>query len=123
MSWHRPRPTQPLKYNRPAPVAVPVNGFPKSLLALSDTQLEAVMAAANPIAPAKKSEFFEAIAARLAGAELGDGAVARACRELQSLYFSPPDLSHESRWARDAARKSADARRRWSATLPPDAEA
>jgi hypothetical protein len=65
--------------------------FPRTLLALSDSQLEIVMAAAHPLRPDARSRFLAAVAARLAGAgELGDGAVSRACRELQRAYFDPP---------------------------------
>jgi hypothetical protein len=46
------------------------------------------MAAAHPLAPAARGPFLEAVAGRLAGAaELGDGTVNRACRELQRDYF------------------------------------
>jgi hypothetical protein len=52
------------------------------------------MAAASPLRPDAQSQFFEAIAIRLAGAvEIGDGLVSRHCRELQRAYFDPPDLS------------------------------
>jgi hypothetical protein len=44
---------------------------------------------------------LEAVAARLAGVgEIGDGAVARVCRELQRAYFEPLALGHEARWGR-----------------------
>jgi hypothetical protein len=64
----------------------------------SDSQLEILMAAAHPLAPAARSAFLAAVAARLAGgaSDLGDGAVARACRELQRAY----SIGHEARWAR-----------------------
>jgi hypothetical protein len=81
-------------------VAVPAT-FPQSLLALSDRSLEAIMAAAHPIAPAKRPEFLAAVADRLSRAgEVGEGTVARCVRDLQRLYLEPPDLSHEPRWGR-----------------------
>jgi hypothetical protein len=70
----------------PTPAALPVNGFPRTLLALTDGQLETIMAAAHPLAPAARSAFLEGVAARLAGVvEIGDGVVSRACRELQRV--------------------------------------
>jgi hypothetical protein len=81
----------------PTPAALPVNGFPRGLLNLSDRGLEIVMAAAHPIAPAMRSQFLEAVAQRLAGVpELGDGVVSRACRELQGQFFEPPDTSRSA---------------------------
>jgi hypothetical protein len=56
------------------------------LLALSDNQLAAIMAASRPLRPADRAGFFEALATRLAGVtEVGDGSVARACRETQRV--------------------------------------
>jgi hypothetical protein len=54
------------------PVQVPANGFPAGLLALTDRQLEIVMAAAHPLRPDARSKFLEAVAQRLAGAGNGD---------------------------------------------------
>jgi hypothetical protein len=67
--------------------------FPPTLLSLSDAQLQIVMAAAHPLMPAVRDEFFAAVAARLSGVtEIGEGAVSRACREIQRAYFDPPSL-------------------------------
>ena len=80
------------------------NGFPRALLSLSDRELEIVMAAFAPLAPAARSEFLSAIAERVSGVgEVGDGLLSRCCRELQPRYLSPPDLSHESRWGRETS--------------------
>jgi hypothetical protein len=67
--------------------------FPPALLALTDSELQIIMAHAHPLRPNDRSQFLQAVADRLAGCgELGDGAVARVCRETQRSYFDPPDL-------------------------------
>lgn len=72
---------------------MPAAKLPRTLLILSDARLEILMADAHPLAPAARSRFLAAVAGRLAGAgEIGDGAVARACRELQRGFFDPPDF-------------------------------
>jgi hypothetical protein len=48
------------------------------------------MAMARPLPPDARGER------RLAGQVLGDGLVARTCRELQGEYLDPPDLSRAS---------------------------
>ena len=54
------------------------------------------MAMARPLPPDARGAFLERVAARLAGQVLGDGLVARTCRELQREYLDPPDLSRAS---------------------------
>jgi hypothetical protein len=67
-------------------------------LALSDSQLDAVYRAAGPLAPAVRPAFLELVAQRLAGAgEIGDGTVARVCREAQARLWIPPDLTRPAR--------------------------
>jgi hypothetical protein len=56
--------------------------------------LTAVFRAAEPLLPADRSLFLIDVAAALDGQELGDGLVARVCRDVQRRYFDPPDLSH-----------------------------
>jgi len=64
-------------------------------LKLSDEQLDAVMRAAQPIAPHRRGAFLRDLADTLAVAgELGDGIVARVCRETQRKHFDVPDLGH-----------------------------
>jgi hypothetical protein len=71
-----------------------MQSFPPMLLSLSDYQIATIMTHAYPLRPDARSEFFEAVAVRLAGAaEIGDGLVSRHCRELQRAYFDPPDLT------------------------------
>lgn len=68
--------------------------LPRRILSLSDSQLEAVMAAAHPLQPSQRPLFLEALARQLNGiGELGDGAVHRAIRDLQRSFWDPPDLS------------------------------
>jgi hypothetical protein len=72
-------------------------------LALTDEQLSAIMAAAEPLAPADRSAFLEDVAAALAALPVvGDGAVNRVVREAQSKYFRPEldPPSYRGRWAR-----------------------
>jgi len=53
-------------------------------LALSDSQITAVMALARPLLPSQRTAFLELLAAKLDGQrEPGDGALYRICRELQ----------------------------------------
>jgi hypothetical protein len=59
-------------------------------IALSDEQLDAVMRAAVPLAPADRGRFLEAVAARLRGRVIGDGVVYLAIKEAQRAYFDPP---------------------------------
>jgi hypothetical protein len=64
---------------------------PMSPLALTDPQLEIVLAMARPLAPADRSRFLEAVAQALADVpELGDGAIARACCMAQRKYWRAP---------------------------------
>jgi hypothetical protein len=70
-------------------------------LALTDSQLDAVYRAAGPIPPDVRGAFLEEVAQRLAGHEIGDGAVYRVVMEVQRKFWSPPDLSRAngtSRW-------------------------
>jgi hypothetical protein len=56
-------------------------------LALTDSQLALIQQAAEPIAPKLRSAFLEQVAHLLAGAsEIGDGAIARACRAAQAEF-------------------------------------
>jgi hypothetical protein len=60
---------------------------------LTDSELDAVMAAARPIAIGRRDAFLKAVASRLAGqGELGPGVVYRVVSETQRAFFDPPDL-------------------------------
>jgi hypothetical protein len=63
-------------------------------LALTDDQLDAVRRAAEPLAPDLRAPFLETVARLLAHEPVvGDGSVARACREAQREFWKAPDLS------------------------------
>ena len=65
------------------------------------SELEAVMAAARPLAVDRRDAFLQAIVGALQGrTETGAGAIYRVCRELQRAHFDAPDLSQgrPSRW-------------------------
>ena len=65
-------------------------------LALTDDQLSAVYAAAQPLEVADRDPFLQAVAAALSNhTDPGDGDVHRACREAQRRFFDPPfDTAH-----------------------------
>jgi hypothetical protein len=60
-----------------------------TLLAFTDSQIAAIMDAAQPLARADRAAFLEAVVAALEGKPLGDGAVFRAIREVQGRYLEP----------------------------------
>ena len=71
--------------------------MPAPPLALTDSQLTAVMQLARPLSPRQRSTFLEMLAVRLNGRrELGDGQVHRICAELlrEHKLFDPPLESH-----------------------------
>jgi hypothetical protein len=65
-------------------------------IALTDDQLDAIMSAAQPLAPADRSPFLEAVAAGLRGREIGDGLIHRMIAEAQRLYWHPPVLEEKA---------------------------
>src|SRR3954471_11423315 len=68
-------------------------------LALSDNQLDTVMRGAAPLPPQDRHKYLQRVAELLyQQGEIGDGAVARACREAQRAFFAPPiDTVHHGR--------------------------
>jgi hypothetical protein len=71
-------------------------------LVLTDDQLSTVLRAAEPLQPHDRAAFAAAVAQVLAGqAVLGDGIVARTCRELQHRFMtSPPEVPRNpARWS------------------------
>jgi hypothetical protein len=70
---------------------------------LTDEELDAVLAAARPIAVERRA-FLQRVAAELHGREIGPGLVARTCAALQPEFFDPPDLDGRmprvSKWER-----------------------
>jgi hypothetical protein len=67
-------------------------------LALSDNELQIIMAMGSPLDPSARSAYLEDVAKELDGlADIGDGIVARIARECQRRYWTPPDLSASAR--------------------------
>ena len=65
---------------------------------LNDHQQGIILTAAAPLHVSRRNAFVAAVAERLrALPEVGDGAVARACRETQRAFFDPPDLTGKGR--------------------------
>jgi hypothetical protein len=65
-----------------------------SPIRLTDAELDAVLAAARPLAVEMRDPFLQAVAHALAGRDVvGPGTVFTVCRELQRKFFDPPDLS------------------------------
>jgi hypothetical protein len=65
-----------------------------SPLALTDSEMTIVFAAAQPLDVNARDAFLHEVAERLAGmSERGDGQVFRICRELQRKFFDAPDLT------------------------------
>jgi hypothetical protein len=66
---------------------------PSSPLALSDSELTAVMSAARQLAPRERDRFLRRIAEIVSMLpERGDGAVARAIRSVWAEYYDVPNL-------------------------------
>jgi hypothetical protein len=64
-------------------------------IALSDSQLDIVMHAAQPLAPTDRAAFLVMVAAKLRGVDvIGDGLVSRVCREAFAQFWDAPDLSY-----------------------------
>jgi hypothetical protein len=67
-------------------------------LALDDSQITHIMRAARVLAPADRDAFMRQVAAVLEQQpELGDGIVARVCREIQQRYWVPPAIDGRGR--------------------------
>jgi hypothetical protein len=61
------------------------------MLKLTDSQMDAVLAAARPLAVQDRDPFLQEIAARLTALpHLGDGVVHRVVAEVQRRHFDPP---------------------------------
>jgi hypothetical protein len=63
-------------------------------LRLSDSQMDAVLAAAQPLPVTARDQFLVDLAAALQGQNLGDGAVYRAIRDVQRRHHDPPQMDH-----------------------------
>jgi hypothetical protein len=60
---------------------------------LSDSELDAVMAAARPLPVERRDAFLQSVAGALQGREVGPGVVHRVCAETQRAFFDPPQLA------------------------------
>jgi hypothetical protein len=64
------------------------------MLKLSDAELDAVMAAARPLEPARRDAFLQAVAGALGSCtEIDPGVVYRVVAEVQRAHFDPPDFN------------------------------
>jgi hypothetical protein len=60
-------------------------------IALTDTELDIVFAAARPLEVADRDPFLREVASRLSSfQQLGDGLVFQICREVQREHWEPP---------------------------------
>jgi hypothetical protein len=61
-------------------------------LRLSDAELDAVMAAAQPLEPSARNAFLQDVSSALANhTVLGPGIVHRICSEIQRRHFDAPE--------------------------------
>jgi hypothetical protein len=62
-------------------------------LALTDSEITTIMAACRPLSPDDRESFLQHVAAVLAAQPvLGDGVVARVCREIFKQHWKAPEL-------------------------------
>jgi hypothetical protein len=67
---------------------------------LSDSELDAEMAAARPLDIAMRDAFLQRVASELGRCgEIGPGVVHRFCLTAQCEFFDPPDLTRPGRRA------------------------
>lgn len=75
---------------------------PLHMISLSDDELQTLMTAARPLAPADRAEFLQTVAAELSRFEIiGPGTVGRVCASAQRRFFAAPSLRGASgKWNR-----------------------
>jgi hypothetical protein len=67
--------------------------LPMPPIRLTDSELDAVMAAARPIPIERRDAFLQQVAVTLQGCnEIGPGVVYRVAAQVQREFFDPPDL-------------------------------
>jgi hypothetical protein len=75
-----------------------------SPIELTDSQMTAVLAAATPLLPNRRSKFLADVARELARLpNIGDGAVHLVIVQVQKRYFDPPTFDRDngaSKWSR-----------------------
>jgi hypothetical protein len=72
-----------------------------SPIKLTDEQLDAIVRAAQPLTPADRGAFLEAVASALRDRKIGDGAVYLAICEAQRQFWRSPVLDRAagtSKW-------------------------
>jgi hypothetical protein len=75
-------------------------------IALTDSELDIVMRAAQPLAVNDRDPFLRDVAERLAALpHLGDGLVFQICREVQREHWDPPDEMRAAIAIKGAANK------------------
>jgi hypothetical protein len=71
-----------------------------SSIPISEHQFLSIAAAASWLCPSDRDHFWAAVAAELAGREIGEGAIARAIRRAFRIFYKPievPDEPHQLR--------------------------
>jgi hypothetical protein len=64
------------------------------MIKLNDEELDAVLAAARPIAVERRDAFLQQVASSLQRCgQIGPGVVHRICAAAQREFFDPPDFS------------------------------
>lgn len=65
-------------------------------IGITDSQLQMIMRACEPLLPADRDPFLRALALRLSSEpELGDGIIGRAIAELQREFWKPSALEEQ----------------------------
>jgi hypothetical protein len=65
--------------------------MPPKPLALTDSELDAIMTACQPLAPERRNAFLQQVASLLRGyVEVGPGTVHRVVVQVQREHFDPP---------------------------------
>jgi hypothetical protein len=73
-------------------IATPITaGLPMLPLRLCDGRLDTIVPGAGPLHPTQdRHKYLQRVAELLYQQKLGDGPVARACREAQHAFLAPP---------------------------------
>jgi hypothetical protein len=78
---------------------------PSRPIALTDSEITTIMAAAKPLSTADRDAFLQHVAAALASQPvLGDGVVSRICREVFKQHWRAPELDVRPRGGGEHAR-------------------
>jgi hypothetical protein len=70
-----------------------------TIIGLTDNQMGALLSAARPLPPDRRSEFLEHCARELAALpEVGDGVLHRTIALIQRQYWDPPQFGRTAGW-------------------------